>query len=613
MIIIKNLTWSNWFSYGENNSLNIDDAKVIQITGKNGSGKSSIPVIIGEILYGKNAFGKVKSKLFNRYIDKPVLDATLIFEKDGKEYTVKYNRKTTLKLTLLENNVDISSHSTTNTLKTLNDILGFDFKLFWQLIYQSSTIGLEFLTATDTNRKKFLINLFNLDRYLTIHEQFKKINSEINSELLVVKGKLSTIESWIRKHEKEDLTEKEIKDIPSIDKEHIDKLTDLKTELANIKETNKSINDNNLYKNMLNELDTNILSETINIPNKKPLIDDKKDLERQKTQVNLHKKLIRERVDKLTSLQDKCDRCLQYVDQDKKDSMLAEDNQSIENAILALNDIQTKLTNIDTELKKISRLENKQKEKDKVANELQMLLSKIDNELPDDVLNEQELNEEITELTNIINSVNASIKIITKSNSEAESHNSKVKVIKEQLAEYKEQLEELQQQVQEKELTVEKISLIKKAFSTNGLLNYKIEFLVKDLEYQINTYLEELSNGRFQLLFALNGDKLDIDIIDDAKTIGIEELSAGELARINTSTLLAIRKLMAAISSTKLNILFLDEVSGVLDDEGKEKLIEILNEESDLNTFLVSHDYRHPLIPTLHIIKENKISKIDNE
>ena len=159
MITIKSLTWSNWFSYGEDNTLDFTDGKVTQITGKNGSGKSSIPVIIGEILYGKNAFGKVKQKLFNRYIDTPVLTATLIFDSDGKEYTIKYSRKTTLKLILLEDGIDISSHSSTNTLKTINDILGFDFKLFWQLIYQSSTIGLEFLTATDTNRKKFLINL----------------------------------------------------------------------------------------------------------------------------------------------------------------------------------------------------------------------------------------------------------------------------------------------------------------------------------------------------------------------------------------------------------------------------------------------------------------------
>ena len=67
MITIKNLFWSDWFSYGHNNLISLDDARVTQITGANGSGKSSIPVILGEVLYGKNAFGKVKQQLFNRF------------------------------------------------------------------------------------------------------------------------------------------------------------------------------------------------------------------------------------------------------------------------------------------------------------------------------------------------------------------------------------------------------------------------------------------------------------------------------------------------------------------------------------------------------------------
>jgi len=70
---------------------------------------------------------------------------------------------------------------------------------------------------------------------------------------------------------------------------------------------------------------------------------------------------------------------------------------------------------------------------------------------------------------------------------------------------------------------------------------------------------------------------------------------------------------MAAISSTKINILFLDEIMGVLDEGGKEMLIEVLHNEKDLNTLLVSHEYSHPLIPKITITKENKVSRIENE
>ena len=180
------------------------------------------------------------------------------------------------------------------------------------------------------------------------------------------------------------------------------------------------------------------------------------------------------------------------------------------------------------------------------------------------------------------------------------------------MAEYKDSLKTISDTVVESEELQSNLEIIKKVFGTNGLVSYKIENLSKDLESQINQYLAELSKGRFQLCFTILGDKLNIEIIDDGSSITIEELSAGELARVNTATLLAIRKLMAAISSTKINILFLDEITGVLDEEGKEVLIDILTQETELNTFLVSHEFSHPLVPRISIIKENKISRIEN-
>ena len=60
-----------------------------------------------------------------------------------------------------------------------------------------------------------------------------------------------------------------------------------------------------------------------------------------------------------------------------------------------------------------------------------------------------------------------------------------------------------------------------------------------------------------------------------------------------------------------MNLLFLDEITGVLDDAGKEKLIDILQEEDNMNVFLISHDFTHPLIEKVSIIKENNISYLE--
>ena len=94
-------------------------------------------------------------------------------------------------------------------------------------------------------------------------------------------------------------------------------------------------------------------------------------------------------------------------------------------------------------------------------------------------------------------------------------------------------------------------------------------------------------------------------------TVAITALSSGELTRVNTATLIAIRKLMSSISKSRINVLFLDEVINVLDDAGREKLVEILLEEENLNTYVVSHGWTHPLLEKIEVIKENNISRLE--
>ena len=93
--------------------------------------------------------------------------------------------------------------------------------------------------------------------------------------------------------------------------------------------------------------------------------------------------------------------------------------------------------------------------------------------------------------------------------------------------------------------------------------------------------------------------------------IDINLLSNGERARVNISTLLAIRKIMQSLSKVRINLLILDETIENLDIDGKEKLIEILLNEEHLNTLLVSHGFTHPLLEKINIVKENNISRIE--
>jgi len=207
-------------------------------------------------------------------------------------------------------------------------------------------------------------------------------------------------------------------------------------------------------------------------------------------------------------------------------------------------------------------------------------------------------------------SAKESLEETARNNERITRRNTRIQVILEQTDEFKSQLDSAQDELVAQQEVVNNLEVLKKAFSTNGLLAYKIENLVKDLEELTNTYLAELSDGRFTLEFVVSNDKLNVQITDNGNIVDILALSSGELARVNTATLIAIRKLMSSISKSKINILFLDEVIAVLDDVGREKLVEVLLGE-DLNTYVVSHGWTHPLLEKVEVIKSGNISKLE--
>ena len=134
---------------------------------------------------------------------------------------------------------------------------------------------------------------------------------------------------------------------------------------------------------------------------------------------------------------------------------------------------------------------------------------------------------------------------------------------------------------------------------------------MKELEELTNHYLAELSDGRFTLEFVVSNDKLNVQITDNGNIVDILALSSGELARVNTATLIAIRKLMSSISKSQINILFLDEVINVLDETGREKLVEVLLGEN-LNTYVVSHGWTHPLLDKVEVVKSGNVSRLEH-
>jgi len=597
MIILKNLKWSNWFSYGENNYIDFENSILTQILGVNGVGKSSIILIVEEVLYNKNSKGIKKADIMNR--NAKSLYAELKFSIDIDNYIIKLNRKSSAKITLIKNDIDISSHTATNTFKEIQRIIGIDFSTFTQLVYQNSKNGLEFLTSADSARKKFLISLFNLDNYTEYYETFKRAYNEtnlINSEL---EGKKSVITSWIEQQRDTDFSIKQIKKELDDSKLHIilSDIKDLKDKIFNIDRENDKINRNN---KAIIIFDKFIKPEKLG---DKPIKNEDLVIERgilNKDILN-YNKIIRD----LNSLSDSiCSTCLQPIDTNIKEDMLFDVTANLKSKkerLVKCNDL------IDTEDILLKNFKELKAEHDRYNDSK----SKILHNIPTIPYIKDDLEKTIIQIKSEYDTLKHDINIIIKHNKEVSDHNTKIETILVELEKNKHQLDDINEKLTISSKVKSKLNVLKSVFSTKGLVSYKIDFLVKDLQDKINEYLINLSSGRFQINFILKSDSINIGIIDNGIDINISALSTGELSRVNVATLLAIRSLMSSLSNTKINLLFLDEILGVLDDIGKESLIDILLNEKDLNTLIVSHTYTHPLLDKLYIKKNRGGSIIE--
>jgi len=603
MITLTNLKWGNCFSYLEDNELVLNAEPITQLVGINGAGKTSIPILIQEVLFGKNIKGIKKQDISNRYTDVPGYWINLKFEAYDDTYEIKLNRnKTKLTLTLLKNNLDISSHTAVATYKTIAEVIGFtDFKMVSQLLYQSSTTNLEFLTATDTNRKKFLVSLLKLDKYLVIHEEFKDISRNINKDIIAANAKLEHINSWIKKHSIMDLTEMVEKLSIPIPEGIVESMASVKSKIEHIKTINKTIVNNNQYKKDLSEVDMEAISGNYTKYDKNAVETITESIGGLKASSNAEG-ITKKKFSALEGIHE-CPTCFQGINEEGVTDLLNTANTNIDTYASQVRELQKDLKTWET-IRKDGVVARKNETEFVRLNQL------IDNDLATDTLDAGELADELLELRNQLAAAEKESKEVLSHNTKVAAHNAKVEVIANQLVEFREDRDTkagtLNSSMDEKSY----IEILKNAFSTNGLLSYKIESSVKILEDSINEYLAEFCF--FRLVFKLEGEKLNVNIIDDeGDTIPVESLSTGELARVNISTVLAIRKIMSTIANSTINFLFLDEIVGVLDDEGKEKLTDVLIKEN-LNTFIVSHEATHPLIPKILIEKEDKISRLSD-
>ena len=607
MIKLKRLKFSNMFSYGENNVIDFTKHQIAQLTGPNGFGKTSLVIILQELLFSKNIKGLKKDEIQNTFTKANSWSGELEFDVDASSYKVSVVRKgDTSKVKLEQDGKDISEHRIPDTYKKIEHILGIPFKIFSQLTYQSSKDLLEFLYATDTTRKKFLIELFNLEQYLLIGEQFKTKLVAAERELALLEGERRNIETTLSTTVIPERGTAKI--VPVVDDTLAEKIRVLKTELTGYLEQCKKIDTNNVRKAELSRLVFDLtMAEPIEPKEEKAIY---RDITNSITRLQTEKASKQNSIKKLDT-NDKCYACGQLIDNSKNLELKTNLEQEIVELDTKLQGATESLKHYTSILQAYEILVPKWNINKRAIEKFEELGSLIDKTLPVKHPDYSDIQNQLKTFSTALSTQETAQKEVLSYNESINNRNIKIQTLEEQNRNFRARQALLENDIIKLQQKINNLTILKKAFSPSGVVAYKLENVVKELETSINRYLSILSDGQFQFEFQLTGEKLNIIIINNGIEKSIESLSGGEFGRVQTSVLLAVRNTLGDIGNKQLNLLFLDEITGVLDAAGKEKLFEVLSEEQDTNIMLIAHDYSHPLISKIEIEKLDNVSYIN--
>ena len=266
---------------------------------------------------------------------------------------------------------------------------------------------------------------------------------------------------------------------------------ELSLEIKNISEKNKKISQNNTYKDMLSKIDLQ-KAQSCTVTEKQSYDKLQSELGNLRGAVAGSKKLL----EKLEKLGDHCPTCEQEVDPGFKQKLIDEESRKIaEN--------RREEYEIEGRISEIKRDNAEYDSARKIERDWQEIYRSIDRDLPVAVLDQGELESRLGRIRADLVQAQKSLEEATRNNEKITRRNTRIQVILEQTEEFQSQLDEAQKELEVQRDLANKFEILKKAFSTNGLIAYKIENLVKDLEELTNYYLAELSDGRFTLSLSL--------------------------------------------------------------------------------------------------------------
>lgn len=235
MKYIKSVGIKNFFSYGPQESvIDLTGSGLVNISGKNGVGKSTILEAMIFALYGKTRQEKI-ADVVNRNVGKDCKVSVEFVGDDDEIYKViRYRSHSTHgdKAYLFKGDKDISCKNASDTNELIVDTFGMPFIAFVNSTVFSSEFYSNFLAAKNSDRLTIFENILSLKEVSYFYAEVKTILKELADRETEMKVKFAEVSS------KESFAKETIDNYTSQAKE---KLLELKSEKDSLKEIVKKL------------------------------------------------------------------------------------------------------------------------------------------------------------------------------------------------------------------------------------------------------------------------------------------------------------------------------------------------------------------------------------
>ena len=569
----------------------------------NGAGKSTL---FSEAptwaLFGETIRGKKGDAVINRKVKRNTRVSLEIIDDNGDVYEIVRHRKHHQHknhVLLYRNGENITSKSDSDTNKAIEDLLQMDFLTFTNSIMFGQGVSKMFAMSTDSEQKKILERMLQIDIFKACQERSKQYLSQTQTSIDKLQVEMDSLnkERSTLAQSIEELQRKEAEleqKVTERIKELQEEKEELLAELENLDDVEVLQEDKKVMEDALKKVQQKLDSFKEYEESMADLLSDKKSMSRELDR-------IRKELDKKqTELEDilsgknipkTCEACGQELPLEDTTHIENHLKESIKKLELEWQGKKDELGEIEELLAKVHKAlegkkpleEQKQQLQDSIR-DIYIDIKHVENKHKSLLRSIENIDKQIEEQESLLGTTYTDL---------IESNIEKIKEIDSVMKVKEDELRNLQRDLHHYNFWVN-------AYGNQGIKSVLLDSVTPFLNKRANYYLSKLADSSIEVTFNTQvelksgekRDKFSVDVINSNGDDDYQGSSNGEKRRIDIAINMALQDLVSSRSNKRIDLIVYDEVYEGLDSIGCEAVIELLTEKSKVfgTVIVITHN-----------------------